>query len=138
MTTTYAVHVTREAGQWLADIPEVPGAHTHARSLHALHRAVREVITLMADYPDSAVDDEDAFAVEFRFVDEVGTTVEPVRRLREQIASLQEELARRTHEVLHVLDEEGLSLRDEAEVLGLSHQRVQQLRHAEHRELQDA
>ncbi|MGI9000343.1 MAG: type II toxin-antitoxin system HicB family antitoxin [Pseudonocardia sp.] len=48
----YEVVVTREDTYWLADIPELEGAHTYARTLTGLDRAVREVIVLAADRPD--------------------------------------------------------------------------------------
>ena len=44
----YRVVVTREDGSWLADVPGLEGAHTYARSLPALDRAVREVVVLAA------------------------------------------------------------------------------------------
>jgi predicted RNase H-like HicB family nuclease len=40
----YRVVVTREDSHWLADVPELQGAHTYARSLPTLDQAVREVI----------------------------------------------------------------------------------------------
>jgi predicted RNase H-like HicB family nuclease len=52
---TYRVHVTREDGQWLADVPELEGTHTYAASLTALDRHVREAIVLGADLPDDAM-----------------------------------------------------------------------------------
>ena len=55
----YRVSVTRERDAWLADVPDVAGAHTFARSLSALQRSVREVIVLMTDRPDDALDDFD-------------------------------------------------------------------------------
>ncbi len=48
----YEVVVTREDTYWLADIPELEGAHTYARTLTGLDRAVREVIVLAADRHD--------------------------------------------------------------------------------------
>lgn len=48
----YRVIVTREGDAWLADVPELEGAHTFARTLPALDRAVREVVVLAADRPD--------------------------------------------------------------------------------------
>ncbi len=48
----YRVVVTREEGAWLADVPELAGAHTYARTLPALDRAVREAVVLAADRPD--------------------------------------------------------------------------------------
>lgn len=52
---SYRVVVTREEGQCLADVPELEGAHTFARSLPALDRYVREVVLLAADLPDDAM-----------------------------------------------------------------------------------
>jgi len=51
----YRVVVTREDDHWLADVPELQGAHTYARSLPALDQAVREVVVLAADLPDAAM-----------------------------------------------------------------------------------
>ena len=52
---SYKVVVTRENDHWLADVPELSGAHTYARDLSSLHQAVREVIVLAADLPDDAM-----------------------------------------------------------------------------------
>ncbi|WP_322756335.1 hypothetical protein [Frankia sp. Cas3] len=52
----YRVNVTRERDAWLADVPDVAGAHTFARSLSALQRNVWEVIVLMTDQTDDALD----------------------------------------------------------------------------------
>jgi predicted RNase H-like HicB family nuclease len=51
----YRVVVTRDDSHWLADVPELQGAHTYARSLPTLDQAVREVIVLAADLPDEAM-----------------------------------------------------------------------------------
>jgi predicted RNase H-like HicB family nuclease len=53
--TVYRVVVTREGDNWLAEVPELQGAHTFARSLGALDQYVREVIVLAADLPDEAM-----------------------------------------------------------------------------------
>jgi predicted RNase H-like HicB family nuclease len=51
-TTSYRVMVTREEEGWVADVPEVPGAHTQAESFTDLERHVREAIVLMTDRDD--------------------------------------------------------------------------------------
>ena len=56
---TYRVIVTREDGNWLADVPELEGAHTFVRSLPSLDKAIREVIVLAADLPDEAMPELD-------------------------------------------------------------------------------
>jgi predicted RNase H-like HicB family nuclease len=48
---SYHVNVSREGRWWLANFPSVAGAHTHAKSLAALTRTVREAIVLMDDLP---------------------------------------------------------------------------------------
>lgn len=53
----YRVRVSREGSAWLADVPDLDGAHTFARSLTGLDRAVREVIVLADDLPDEAMPD---------------------------------------------------------------------------------
>lgn len=60
----YKVEVTHEAGVWIADVLNLPGAHTEARSLDDLRGAVQEVIGLVLDRPEG-----DRFDVEFQFVD---------------------------------------------------------------------
>jgi predicted RNase H-like HicB family nuclease len=51
---TYPVVVTREGDAWLADVPDLPGAHTWAKNLPGLDRSVREVIALVEDLPEGA------------------------------------------------------------------------------------
>lgn len=50
----YTVEVTREDDAWIADVVDLPGAHTFARNLTALDAAVREVIDLVIDAPADA------------------------------------------------------------------------------------
>lgn len=52
---SYRVVITRADGQRLADVPELQGAYTYARSLPTLDEAVRKVIVLAADLPDEAM-----------------------------------------------------------------------------------
>ena len=49
---TYTVEVTREGDAWIADVTNLAGAHTYAKSLTALHAAAEEVIRLVADLGD--------------------------------------------------------------------------------------
>jgi hypothetical protein len=122
---TYRVNVTRERGVWLADVPDVAGAHTFARSLSALQRSVREVIVLMTDRADDALD---AFDLDVRYdIGDSSTAVAAARRARadaEQAERASAEAIRRAVARLPV----SLSIRDVAELLGISHQRVAQVR----------
>ena len=83
---TYRVVVTREDGHWLADVPELDGAHTYARSLPALDQAVREVVVLAAGLPDEAMP---GLTLDYDYHTgdpELDTTALEVRRLRREAA----------------------------------------------------
>lgn len=124
---TYRVVVTREDGQWLADIPEFQGAHTFARSLPTLDQAAREVIVLAADLPDEAMP-ELLIDYDYHTGDqELDRTAQEVRQLRQQASELAAAAAARTGQAAADLVAVGLSVRDAAALLGISPQRVSQL-----------
>lgn len=123
----YRVVVTREDGTWLADVPELEGAHTYARTLPALDRAVREVVVLAADRPD-----EDMPALQlvydYRTGDpDVDVTATEIRTLRAKADQLATTATTRTSAAAALLVQRGLSVRDVAAILGISPQRVSQL-----------
>ena len=123
----YGVVVTREDGHWLADVPELEGAHTYARSLPALDQVVREVIVLAADLPDDAMP---GLVLDYRYDTgdpELDATALEVRRLRRQADELAAAVTARTSEAAGQLVARGLSVRDVATLLGISPQRVSQL-----------
>jgi DNA-binding NarL/FixJ family response regulator len=123
----YRVVVTREDGQWLADVPELPGAHTYARSLPSLDRAAREAVVLAADLPDEAMPDL-VLDYDYRTGDpDLDATALEVRRLRRQADELAATAASRTGQAAAQLVARGLSVRDVAALLGISPQRVSQL-----------
>ncbi|WP_322749829.1 MULTISPECIES: hypothetical protein [unclassified Frankia] len=123
--TSYRVNVTRERDAWLADVPDVPGAHTFARSLSALRRSVQEVIVLMTDRPDEAFDD---FDLDFRYeIGDSSTAVATAREARAVAEQAERESADAIRRAVAGLPS-SLSVRDVAELLGVSHQRVAQVR----------
>jgi DNA-binding NarL/FixJ family response regulator len=124
---SYRVVVTREDSHWLADVPELEGAHTYARSLPTLDRAVREVIVLAADLPDQAMP-ELVIDYDYHTGDpELDTTAMDVRRLRRQADELAAAATVQTEQAAVRLVARGLSVRDVAALLGISPQRVSQL-----------
>jgi len=52
----YTARCVREGNNWLAEVEELPGAHTWARNLKDLERNVREAIVLAADLPEDQID----------------------------------------------------------------------------------
>jgi predicted RNase H-like HicB family nuclease len=127
--TTYDVDARRDGDTWLAEVPALPGAHTWGRSLAGLRRAVREVIMLMTGLPDSAVDDESAFDVRWRFQlsGRLGEEVAEATELRSQLRVMEHTARDATARAARDLHDHGVSYRDSAEILGVSYQRVQQL-----------
>jgi hypothetical protein len=124
---SYRVIVTREDNHWLADVPELQGAHTDARSLPTLDQAVREVIVLTADLPDHVMP-ELLIDYDYHTGDpELDTTAVEVRRLRRQADELAAAATARTEQATIRLVASGLSVRDAAAMLGISPQRVSQL-----------
>lgn len=124
---SYRVVVTREDSNWLADVPELQGAYTYARSLPTLDQAVREVIVLAADLPDQAMP-ELVIDYDYHTGDpELDTTAMEVRRLRRQADELAAAATARTEQAAIRLVARGLSVRDVAALLGISPQRVSQL-----------
>ncbi|MGH3772747.1 MAG: type II toxin-antitoxin system HicB family antitoxin [Pseudonocardiaceae bacterium] len=123
----YRVMVTREDGAWLADVPELEGAHTYARTLPALDRAVREVVVMADDRPD-----EDMPALRLAYDYRTGDLVvdaaaAEVRALREQADELAATATARTSATARLLIQRGFSVRDAAVILGISPQRISQL-----------
>jgi predicted RNase H-like HicB family nuclease len=124
-SAVYRVNVTRERDAWLADVPDLPGAHTFARSLSALQRSVREVIVLMTDRPDAALDD---FDLDIRYeIGDSSAAVAAVRRARAAAEQAERASAEAIRQAVAELPA-SLSVRDVAALLGVSHQRVAQVR----------
>jgi hypothetical protein len=123
----YRVVVTREDGQWLADVPELQGAHIYARSLPSLDQAVREAVVLAVGLPDEAMPDL-VLDYDYHTGDpDLDATALEVRRLRRQADELAAAAAARTGQAAAQLVARGLSVRDVAALLGISPQRVSQL-----------
>jgi DNA-directed RNA polymerase specialized sigma24 family protein len=121
----YTVTVTRdeETQSWLAQVDELPEAHTFARTLSALDGYVREVIVLVDDLPDEAeaeVAIRWAYATGDAELDALLNDAERVRRARAQLATLTSDTKNIGVRLLH----HGLSQRDTGALLGIAHQAV--------------
>jgi predicted RNase H-like HicB family nuclease len=121
---SYTVKIERdESGAWIARVPEVPGCHTYGRSLRQVKGRIREALSLWVDNADRA-----ELEFDIRLPSEIRQKVAATRRAREAAHEAQ----RRASETaglsaLALVRQHRLSVRDAAELLGISHQRVQQL-----------
>ncbi len=117
MKTYRVVYEIDESGHWIATIPTVRGCHTYGRSLSEARSRIREALSLFVPRAGSA-----------KLVDDVRLPP-PMRRLVLQYRSARahaEEDRKRAETAARQLAAR-LSRRDAADLLEISHQRVQQL-----------
>jgi len=121
---TYTVRYERdERGWWLAEVVSVPGCHTQGRSIVQARERIREALGLFVDNADKAklIDDiqlpEGLHHVVALFIEE-----------KAKAAAQQAALQAAGREMVVMLGSKAkLSMRDVGELVGLSHQRIQQL-----------
>ncbi len=121
---TYAVQCRRVGEWWAINVPDVPRIHTQARRLDQVEGMARDAIALLLDIR------EDSFNVVVKPVlpRPLQVEVERVRRLREKADSIQHEATAASAEaVLNLASKGHLTVRDIGRILGISHQRVDQL-----------
>jgi hypothetical protein len=131
MKPTYQVKVWQEGDWWLARVVAASegadrapfNAITQARSLAKIESMGRDLIATILDA------DEADFDVEFEYVlpGDVGELVCQAKGARAWLDAAQDLWQERSTVAAHALAEKGYSLRETATLLGLSHQRVDQL-----------
>ena len=113
------------SGWWIVTVPEVQGCLTQGRSLAEGRRRIREALALFVDEAAAAravlVDD-------IRLPARTSAVVRKVASARGQLDKVQAEAMKATASAATLLTRKlGLSVRDAAELLGVSYQRIQQL-----------
>jgi len=103
---------------WLVNVVGEPGAHTFGRSLAEAKRHALEVVALWFEL------EPQQFEIDWEL--RLGDIARPVKEAKAAIARAEEDRTRRDRAV-RALTEAGVSYRDVAELLGLSHQRVAQI-----------
>ena len=112
-----------ESGRWLAHVPSVAGCHTHGRTLAQTRERIREALSLWVEDADTASLVEELRLPQGALADIRRSRLARSRAERERVRATES-----TSEAARVLvGDLGLSVRDAAALLGLSHQRVQQL-----------
>jgi predicted RNase H-like HicB family nuclease len=130
--TKSSYRITIEAddnGWWTVSADDVRGAHSHGQTLARARENIREAIALMEDLPEGA---EANMGLEERVVlpADVDAAVGAVRSLRAEAQRIEDQLRQTTNDALDQFDRHlpGLGIRDKADLLGVSYQRIAQLR----------
>lgn len=106
---------------WNVRIEGIQGCQTHGRSLRQAQARIREALALWLDQEPEELAIRDRLPKELV---ELARRAQQARADAERAGSKAQEQAARAAKAL---TERGLSRRDAAELLGISHQRVQQL-----------
>jgi predicted RNase H-like HicB family nuclease len=121
-----AVYELDDNGKWFVRAPEVAGAHSHGRTLARARANIREAISLASDVEDNSFDLKDVI----HLPDPVRRRLTRAREARRRAEKALASSVSATREAVDVLSSPpfNLSLRDVADLLGVSFQRVQQMR----------
>lgn len=116
--------MARRSGRWWAiTVPELDGVFSQARRLDGVERMARDAIGLMLGVEPASFDIDVVQDLDPLTQDEL----EDLRAVREAAAALQRRANGRTREFVVDLHRSGYPLRDIAQLVGISHQRVAQL-----------
>ena len=110
-----------ESDAWLVHIKSIPECATYGRTLRQAEARIREALAAWLDRDPDDLEIASAWPPE---LEKVATSVSQARR---NAAASAQAAGTETAKAAKRLDRMGLSRRDTAEVLGISHQRVQQL-----------
>jgi predicted RNase H-like HicB family nuclease len=111
-----------ESGHWIAHVPKVPGCHTFARSLWSLQPRIREALSLWVDDADDA-----RLELDVALPEKVHRAVARAQKAQDRTSRAAREWREAISRSVKELEEAGFSRRDTADLLGLSHQRIQQI-----------
>lgn len=109
------------ADAWNVRIDGVEGCQTYGRSLRQAQTRIREALALWLDR------EREDLTIEDRLPTSVSAVATQVARARHAAEAAGEKAQKQTSDAVRRLTDLGLSRRDAADVLGLSHQRIQQL-----------
>ena len=110
-----------EDDAWNVRIEGLDGCQTYGRSLHQARARIREALAVWLDREPEGLTIRDQLPTSFRAV------ADSVARARKEAELAGTKAQEETKQAVRRLTALGVSRRDAAELLGLSHQRIQQL-----------
>jgi predicted RNase H-like HicB family nuclease len=110
-----------ESDAWLVHVKSIPECATYGRTLRQAETRIREALATWLDR------DPDGLEIASEWPPELEDVATSVSQARRNAAASAQAAGTETAKAAKRLARMGLSRRDTAEVLGISHQRVQQL-----------
>ena len=120
---TYTVRYAQdEEGWWVASVPAVKGCHTQGRSIAQARERIREALSLFVRDAKRA-----ELVEEFRLPRELDRVVARTRKARMRAEKENTHAREALRAAARAFAKRGVSVRDAGQLLGLSHQRINQL-----------
>lgn len=122
--STYDVTVHREDDYWVGVVTGVRGGATEARTLEGLRVEVTDLLAGLLDVS------EDDLALRWHYTGELGaiaSRLEDLAETRARAQAARSDYEQVLRETVRAMSSLGLSRRDTSSLVGVSHQRVQQL-----------
>lgn len=119
----YTSTAIKDGRWWVVQCDQEPGALSQVARLDQAAEHQREAISMVTGIDESEIDVE----VRPELDETLGMALAIVAEKRQQAETLQKDASSLFAAIAQALSEDGLSLRDAAVVLGVSHQRVAQL-----------
>jgi len=110
-----------EVSAWTVEVKGLKGCQTYGRSLRQAQSRIREALAVWLDV------EPDTLLIRDQLPPSLTAVADGVARARRDVEVAGAKAQQETAEAVRRLTDLGLSRRDAAELLGLSHQRVQQL-----------
>lgn len=121
---TYTALLEREKdGRWSVELEEEPRVHTWGKTVDQALARMREAAALWFQTDEASIN----LVPHPVLPKATGKTVEQARQAREQARKADRTAIEQTRRAAAALANRGISMRDAAAILGISHQRVHQL-----------
>ncbi len=121
---TYAARLERESdGRWSVELEEEPRVHTWGKTIDQALSRMREAAALWFQTDEASIE----LVPRPVLPRSTSRTVEQARKARDEARNADQLAIERTREAAAALTSRGISMRDAAAILGISHQRVHQL-----------
>lgn len=121
---TYRVSAERsDRGWWIVRVLDMRHVVTQARRASEVEEMARDVIALLEDVPPDSFDID----LSYRVADDLDSAIADVRRLRQEADEITTRSRAATADVARRMRDAGLSVREIGALLGIAHQRAQQI-----------